>query len=245
MAIRKKTAIEKFFSINQHRKKWGANKFQGEQPDYAVLKVTILHNGEPSTVLSAEKSLEAHIDNLKGEFSGKSALLHYHASLIVLIRREISVKKNYQKFCDLWAAEEDFLLQNLDIRWLVSAADTFADHSEDAEIRNVGMMVTLLINTIKLYETERVLQAQDASFVATEDAVNELGSRAPLFDGLRCFAVGRDDTLRNLFWRIQNVSKIKPTGQILTAVYDRLQKHDTAFSRFRKLGPKPRTAWWK
>lgn len=244
MPVRKKTAIEKFFSLNQHRKKWGAKKIQNKHINYHALKNSILKHGQRQQVTQASKSLETHIENLKSEFSGQPELLHYHAKLIVLIRREIAVKKNYQLFCELWACEADFLSEHLDIRWLVSAADTIADNDNNAEMRNIALMASLLVNTVKLYETERYLEQRDSPEADISDPIANLMTQEPLFDGLRCFAVGRDDTLRNLHWRIQAASKLKPAGQILNTVYNRLQNNNTAFSRFRNLTPHPRTAWW-
>lgn len=245
MAIRKKTTLEKFFSLNHHRKRWGARKFRNVVVDYATLKSNIIDCGQTNVVKAASKSLDIHLDNLRAEFSGKSELLHYHATLIVHIRREADVERNYQLFRDLWDCEAKFLLDNLDIRWLISAADTLADHDCEHQARDVAMMAVLLVNTVKLYETERLIYPANDMQTYPMETVSSLNSLEPLFDGLRCFAVGRDDTLRNMYWRIQSFAHIKPSGQILSEIYDRLQVNDTAFMRFQNLDPIQRTAWWK
>jgi len=245
VTVRRKTAFEKFFSLNHQRKKWGAKQYISDTHNYHILKANILDCGTQKTVTSAEKSLPAHMDNLKREFSGQSELLFHHAKLIVLIRREISIQENYKLFRDVWDCESDFLLQNLDIRWLISAADTLADYDEDPMVRSVGMMCTLLANTVKLYETENRLHSNEDQRNSAENSLPpEIGSEA-LFGGLRCFAAGRDDTLRNMYWRMQSFATVRPSGKILSEIYDRLQKNDTAFSRFQKFNTSPRTAWWK
>ncbi len=245
MAVRKKTAFEKFFSLNHQLKKWGATRYINDARNYRTLKENILDCGIPETVTSAEKSLTAHMDNLKREFSGKPELLFHHAKLIVLIRREVSISENYKLFRDLWDNETDFLLQNLDIRWLISASDTLADYDEDPIVRSTAMMSSLLMNTIKLYETERHVHCDDQKIVSEKNQILAETGSTTLFDGLRCFGAGRDDTLRNMYWRMQSFVVVKPSGKILGELYDRLQTNDTAFSRFQSFNTSSRTAWWE
>ena len=100
------------------------------------------------------------------------------------------------------------------------------------------------MNTVKIYETERVLtQTTDAAFDPTllSDLQTDL---IPLFGGMSCFVVGTDDTLRNMFWRLKPFFKSGPPGRILAQVYDDLQNVDSAFTRLRANHQRPRTAWW-
>lgn len=44
----------------------------------------------------------------------------------------------------------DFLCQHLNLRWLISACDTFIDHDSDPTLRALMLQGVLLVNTVKL-----------------------------------------------------------------------------------------------
>lgn len=244
MARRQKTRFEKFFSINQHRKRQGATENISNDVDLSMLKAQIIDEGEPVQTYGSDKSLDAHLQNLRHEFSGQSELLFYHAKLIVLLRREFQLQKTYSAYVHLWEQEEAFLIKELNLRWLVSACETFADHDNDAAVQAVALQGSLLANIVKIYETERVLNGSENSKL-DETKVNRLHDRLePLFGGMSCFAVGTDDTLRNLRWRLDVMFKTPRVGQVLKEVFSRLQIEDTAFSRLRQEHKRDRTSWW-
>ncbi|NBB50681.1 hypothetical protein GVN24_20595 [Rhizobium sp. CRIBSB] len=241
---RKKTAFERFFSLNWHRKRLGGAKHIQSVADFAAMKMALIDGDAPMQTRGSAKSLDAHLENLRREFAGQPELLWHHAKLIVLLRRGVETEKVLAQFEDLWEQEGAFLAGALNLRWLVSATDTFADHSRDAETRTLATLVSLLVNTIKIYETERVL-ADGAplplSPVKIERVQDEL---VPLFSGLSCFTVGTDDTLRNMRWRLDPLMEKGPVGLILKTVFDRLQVEDTAYARLKAQHHRERTGWW-
>ena len=244
MSLRRKSRLERLLSFNQHRRRWGTAKYTAADADLAAMKARVLDEGPALQTRGSSKSLDRHIENLRCEFSGQSELLWHHARLIVLIRREFRTAETYAQFRAYWDAECAFLCERLNIRWLVSAADTFAEHDRDAGVSAVAMMTTLLANTIKLQESDRHLcnattLAPDPARIARVQ--NEL---VPLFEGMSCFTVGTDDTLRNLRWRLQPFFAVEPTGAILKTVWDRCQVENTVFARMRKLHRRDRTRWW-
>lgn len=241
---RKKTAIERFLSFNQHRKRWGAGKHSTTGVDFAAMKVQIVGGNDDFQTRGSEKSLDAHLANLRREFSRQPELLFHHAKLIVLMRREHQVDATYAHFKELWEREAEFLCENLNIRWLISACDTFADLDGNEAIRNAALTASVLVNTVKIYESERfVTDVRNVSPNAAK--VDRLQTElVPLFEGMSCFTVGTDDTLRNMRWRLENLFKARPVGLILKTIYDRLQVNDTAFGRLRSLHQRPRTSWW-
>ncbi len=246
MTARRKSRLERLLSLNWHRKRWGASKHvaAGGRGDLSAMKTDIVEAGTPIQTRGSEKSLDLHLANLRDEFSGQPELIWYHAKLIVLIRREFRTSENYSQFRLLWDAEHTFLCENLNIRWLVSAADTIADHDRDPEIRAAAMMATLLVNTIKMQESERYVC--DASSLPPDPArITRLGNElVPLFSGMSSFSVGTDDTLRNMYWRLEPFFGAGPGGKILKTVWSRLQVEDTVFARMRKLHRRNRTRWW-
>lgn len=247
MAIRKKSRFENFFSWNQHRKRLGALEASSklETVDISSLKQKTVKNNVTTYTHGADKNLSNHLRNLGAEFSGESELLYYHAKLIVLIRREHKVDANFNKFNELWDTEGSFLIKKLNTRWLMSAADTFADYSKDPLDKALALSASLLVNTIKLQETERFIQSAETK-LDDEDKITILKTRrVPLFDGTSAFAVGTDDTLRNMRWRLDSTCKRKSaTSKILQELFDRIQVHDTVYARFKKRHNRKKTAWW-
>jgi len=244
--MRKKPGrIKRLLSMNQHRKRWGARKHSAASQDLAALKATIIDAGEPVQTRGSEKSIDAHLQNLRREFSGESALLLHHAELIVLIRREHNVAETYEKFRQLWLEEGAFLRENLNIRWLVSATDTFATHDSDMRIRAVGMMTTVMVNAVKMQESERHLTGIKGVTVDPARAANVQERLIPLFEGMSCFTVGTDDTLRNMVWGMEPFMQIEPVGPILREIWARFQTNDTVFARFKALHTRKKTSWWE
>lgn len=244
MVRRKKTRLERLLSFNRHRKRWGAWRHTVAAVDLSAMRTRIIDVGEAVQTHRTERSLDQHLSNLRCEFSGQSELAFYHAKLIVFIRREVRPADSFRQFNALWMQEAEFLCQNLNLRWLISAADTFVDLSPEPRLRAVGMMASLLGNTIKITESDRYIHGGE-ELKPQQDRVDDLQvNQVPLFDGTTVFAVGREDTLRNMYWRLEPFFSIKPVGLILEAVYNRMQEHDTAYARLRTLHYLDRTRWW-
>lgn len=244
MVRRKKSRLERFLSLNQHRKRWGARRHVAANPDLAAMCDRIIEAGDPVQTHGSEKSLDLHLTNLRREFSGQPELLFHHALLIVMIRREVRLTENIATFEDLWVQEARFLCRHLNLRWLISAADTLADHGSDPQARAVAMMASLLGNTVKIGESDRHIHGAETLAPLPERIEALQVGMVPLFDGLSVFKAGSDDMLRNLYWRLEPYFATGPAGMIFKTIYDRMQVHDTAFARLRALHHRDRTSWW-
>jgi hypothetical protein len=242
--VRKKSRLEAFLSFNRYRKRWGAAKYAKADLDYERMKRQRVEESPELHKSGKQKSLDDHMANLRLEFKGQPELLFYHAQLIVLMRRDYNLRETYQQFKSLWENEADFLIAHLDLRWLISATDSFADLDEDIGVRAIAMIASSLANTIKIYETDRFIHGGDEHPVEPEKI--EQTQRAPKhrFDGMYLFKVGSDDTLRNMRWRLEPFFRHGIVGQIAKAVYDRIQDNDTAYRRLRALHNRDRTGWW-
>lgn len=246
MAARKKSRFERWLSFNQHRKRFGAANAAAtlQSSDYSELKSKLIGDTEQIYTHGADKDISQHLQHLRSEFAGQSELLYYHAQLIVLIRREYQVAEQFAQFERLWNTESEFLREHLNTRWLISATDTFADHSTDPTTRSLALAASLLVNTIKLQETERYLQATEQLADQPERRQQLQTGRVALFDGTSAFAVGTDDTLRNLRWRLDAISPMNLMGEVLAELFQRVQTHDTVYQRFRQRHTRAKTAWW-
>ncbi len=160
MARNKKHKIGRLLSFNQHKKRFGAKALTDNMLgiDIDELKYQIIAGNGKTYTHGSAKDIKQHIAALRKEFVGEPELIFYHAQLIVLIRREFKTVEMYDKFDMLWREDSDFLLKNMSIRWLVAASDTFAEMSRNSTEKALALAVALLINTIKLSETERFLQ---------------------------------------------------------------------------------------
>lgn len=247
---RKKTKFEKWFSFSRHQRRFGAEKVMSNmrEEDLWALKKEIIKDGDFQYTFGSEVSIEAHIENLKKEFVGQSELCHYHASLLVFIRRDIEAEKNFALLESLWATFDEFLLESLNTRWLVSVADTYTEYSDNAAERASALAVTVLANTVKLCETEHLITGCEGVHSENIKPYNLQANRLSLWDGMSAFAVGTDDTLRNFRWRLDDFLSSQGgslvTARILQTVFSRLQENESIYKRFRDCHYRKRTEWW-
>lgn len=244
-----KSKLASLFSLNQHRKRLGAatvaKKF--DQLGWDEMREQMIDGSHIEYTYGSDKNLQNHLENLRCEFVGHSELAYYHATLIVLIRRGYQVDKEFKLFEQLWHEQKDYLIHALNTRWLISACDTFIDYSDDDYLKALLMNAVILVNTIKLQESERYLTAIDNSKPDDGRYTSLQNERLALFDGVAGFAVGTDDTLRNMRWRLDKLAQSHPLGDLVIEIFERVQKPDssTVYSRFRDLHTRDKTAWWK
>lgn len=239
--------LRKIFSLNRWRRRDGAREVLSsvEQRSVEQMKQNILDAGEPIQTRGSHNAIRTQIQALSKEFSGQPELVLYHATLIVLIRRESDVKANFEKFLLLWQQETDWLLRHLNIRWLVSAADTWADHAKHPADRAVALGIAILVNTVKAYESEHYLRGQDKVAYLPDRMAHVQSNLVPLFDGVSCYTVGTDDTLRNMVWRIQAQTEGSIPGRIFLEIFNRLSHLETAFGRMKAVHTRSKTQWWQ
>jgi hypothetical protein len=135
--------------------------------------------------------------------------------------------------------------KNLNIRWLVSACDTFADHSTNESERALALATTVLANTVKAYETENVMSGHTMVNYDPDLIAKVQQESIPLIDGMSCYTVGTDDTLRNMVWRMKEITPKFASGLILMQVFQRLCTLPTAFGRMRQAHTRAKTQFWE
>jgi len=246
MTIRNKTSFEKWFSLSRHKRRSGANKLSALiSSNFKAQKANIVSGDEIIFTHGSANDLSQHFLALEQEFVGQSELCYTHAKIIVLIRREFEVGKHFKQFEHLWHTEKKYLLKHLNTRWLIAAADTLADYSDDNAVRALSVACTCLLNTVKIQESERfITNAQNCSDDLDKIHQLEKEKRFSLFDGTSVFKFGTDDTLRNMRWRIDKVAKFNIAGEILLEVFKRLQKFDTVYKRTKDRHTRDKTCWW-
>ena len=246
MSRRDKTRFERWFSLSRHKRRSGAIALSEKiLSDFSRQKQITIDGDEIQYTHGSSNNLEEHFVALRDEFIDQSELCYTHAKIIVLIRRDYEAKNHFALFEKLWEEEKDYLLKHLNIRWLISATDTFADCSDDDSIKALSVACSCLLNTVKMQESERFITNAHSS-IDDKEKMTRLDNeeRVPLFDGTSVFKIGTDDTLRNMRWRIDKVAKINIAGEILLEIFLRLQEHDTVFKRLRDRHRRSKTGWW-
>lgn len=180
----------------------------------------------------------AHLAAVRDTFAGEPQIDFYHAALTVLIRRGAEMPLACERFERLWRDHSAHLLESLDTRWLVSACDTLMDCARDPAERAIACIGATLMNTIKLYETERLgagsAQAPLQSFV---DPV-------PLFDGMTSFVVGGGDMIHGLRKRTAAVcAGDTVASRIVMELLRRADRADTVYRRLAELHRVEETRW--
>jgi hypothetical protein len=245
MPRRKKSAFERFFSFKQHRRRFGAAKIiAADGPDLECMRRTVVDTESQCYTHGSENDLQEHLNNLRKEFHGTTELEYYHAKLNVLLRRDFQTEETFRKFTELWDAEHDFLIEHLNTRWLISAADSFIDHHSDPLTRAYAFTAVTLVNTCKVYESERFACKTQTTPPDPQQIEALQNERIPLFDGTSALVIGTDDTLRNMYWRLDSLQENIPTSLILKELFRRVNTHETAFKRMKDQHTRKNTVWW-
>jgi len=246
MSRRDKNKFEKWFSFIRHKRRSGAKELSEHiLIDFSHQKQIVINGDQIKYTHGSSNNLDEHFIAMRDEFIGQSELCYTHAKIIVLIRRDFDSKNHFELFEQLWKKEKDYLLKNLNIRWLISATDTFADFSDDEAIKGLSLACSCLLNTVKIQESENFITNFD-SYVDDKEKIARLDNeeRIPLFDGTSVFKVGTDDTLRNMRWRIDKAAKVNIAGEVLLEIFLRLQEHNNIFKRLRDRHKRNKTGWW-
>jgi hypothetical protein len=173
--------------------------------------------------------VEEHVRVQREQLGEVSDLFFEVVRRIIYLRRGLEVEANFARFDVLVKENVEALVEEMDTRWLVSICDTYMDFGSPVDSRNAGMIV-LLVNLVKLAETERMMlasTAQDGAEVARcgEDIY-------PLWDGVTTYLISGGDMPRNLFGRLSKLMEPTPVfGRMLEAVVERMREGDTLPAR--------------
>jgi len=152
------------------------------------------------------------------------------------------------------------------LRWLVSTCDTIIDHDKNSLEVAYATSVTLLVNTIKLYETEEVVVLQHKNILYPDESPKHIN----LFDGIFSYSIGGGDmilnmmnriiphskdnrtfykVLKNIIMKLFNRSLFSPKKKnishyILLEVLNRIHINNTVYRRMSNIHKNNKTRWW-
>jgi len=204
------------------------------------LKSQRLPGAARGIVCGASANLEQHFEILRADFAGLPLLCFAQVQLIVCLRRKLNVAENAPAFLKLWALEHEFLATHLNSRWLISACDTFADYGSEAQ-KAAAMPLVVLINTVKLAETERLALRDPAPLPEKYNAIVECHNaqtHIELWDGITAYAPFAGDMPRNMLRRLASlIDKDPALTTIARTLVRRAVAADTLLGRLARMNP--------
>tara|TARA_R110002049_G_scaffold23545_3_gene83298 strand:- start:14984 stop:15727 length:744 start_codon:yes stop_codon:yes gene_type:complete len=97
---------------------------------------------------------------LQQEFQGQPEILHLHAMLIAVSRRDDPPANAVTLFHRIWAEHGSQMVALLNVRWMISAATSFSDIGQTGDQRACGMALSILFDMMKLHDSERRISGQ-------------------------------------------------------------------------------------
>ncbi len=210
--------------------------FEGEVPpedldlSVAVTRVVVAPSGpmeDPSF-----DDFAARARNLARQFQGRSELVLLNAKLIILLRRRDPPTHVAKLFQRLWVDHHSTLRSVLSPRWLISSAQTLADHGATEIQRRTGASLATLFGALKLSESERLFspRAPDAPFRGKRQSEE-------LMLGISPYAVMSGDLDRVLLTRLWRDAFGDPVAISLVEalILPLMEDPRTVFARLRQM----------
>jgi len=168
--------------------------------------------------------------------AAEPSLSHSHFDVIreiIYLRRRIDPVVHMARFRLLLNEGGEDLLRAFSTRWLVSIADTYADHGADSERAN-AMIIVMLANVTKLAETER-LYLKDVGIDPKRQGECIMAG-TPLWDGMVSYAIKHGDMPINMWMRVRAILVDTPTlSSIFETVLSRMLAGNTVIGRLAPL----------
>ncbi|MEM8653762.1 MAG: hypothetical protein AAGF36_03385 [Pseudomonadota bacterium] len=167
---------------------------------------------------------------LQMELVDQPQIFHLHALLIAISRRTAPPPDALPLFFRIWREEGKALADALPVRWLISAATTFADCGETGDQRALGMGLSTIFDMIKLHDSERRSTGKPCD--EKMKFVRHL-RRPPLGLGMAPYSIERGDVDKTLLSRLWQLAEREPTMRPLAVRMLRMLMTDrgTIFAR--------------
>ena len=144
---------------------------------------------------------------LQAEFQGQPVIFHLHAMLIAVSRRTDPPQVAVTLFHRIWEEHGAEMAQALPMRWMISAATSFADIGRTGDARAAGMALSILFDMIKLHDSERRISGKPTR---TPFQVVAGRKRFPLAFGLDPYSFKGGDLDKIMLARIWQLCEGEP-----------------------------------
>lgn len=200
--------------------------------DLEPFSITTMPNVPKIGKMGRHQDLRKKYLFLRSSFSGQSHLSFLLACTIVALRRAPENKNIQSFFHRILSEHTDQICADLNLRWLVSVCDTLVDCGKSPAQIAIGFSGSALVNTVKIYETERAMYAPNIPWPPSK----RFGYGGKLFDGVDAFSAPKGDMINNLIARAFTAAEGDAVaGAIMLEILARLQYRKTAFQRFKQI----------
>ena len=152
---------------------------------------------EPARNLNRHTDIKLNCAQVRREFVGKSEVCHQLAQHIIHLRRDIDVDYHWREFEYIIHTHWPILEQELDVRWLLSCADTIVDHGT-IEQSGIAMSMTMCINSINILYTGLLM-------CGSAKLNPHLGQKKPTWGGMITADLYDGDMMFNMMTRMNKV----------------------------------------
>ncbi len=189
-----------------------------------------------STWPGRSANLVDHFQKLMPEFVGQTRLAHLAACCIVVIRRKGETGTALPLFRRIINDHTDVVLSDMSSRWLTSVSDTLADWGDSDVQKALGLCGSMLSNSVKLAETERMIYGIPRPWPPAA----RHGRNGTMYDGVISFWQENGDMIDNQLDRAANSLELDTLGgKVLIEITCRILQNDTFFRRMSALAGEP------
>jgi hypothetical protein len=175
---------------------------------------------KPMETEENKRTFVHYSENLRHRFKGTPEIFHLNAFCIGVLRRTPKQEPLRSVFLNIWSEQRDFMIANLDSRWLLSSLVTFETLGENEAQRATASLSAVFFNMMRLYETEHALSLQPPD---TPRYFWKKANFDPFFMGLTPVALRVGDSDTNILKVLLRGAKNDPiTGAMLDELLHRM-----------------------
>ena len=106
----------------------------------------IIEGTNPAKNLNRIQDMQKNIEAVRAEFIGKPEVCHMLVAEIIKLRRNPGNQTARETFWELLNNYTDVILENYDVRWMLSICDTVVDIGDELLVANLITGVVVLSN---------------------------------------------------------------------------------------------------
>jgi len=160
----------------------------------------IIEGTNPAKNLNRIQDMQKNIEAVRAEFIGKPEVCHMLVAEIIKLRRNPGNQTARETFWDLLNSYTDVILENYDVRWMLSICDTVVDIGDKLQSA-IAMNLVQCVNGTNIHHSILV-NAVDGNIDANK-LRHEL--KVPTWGGMITADIPNGDMIHNMMNRLDAV----------------------------------------
>lgn len=160
----------------------------------------IIEGTNPAKNLNRIQDMQKNIEAVRAEFIGKPEVCHMLVAEIIKLRRNPSNQTARETFWELLNNYTDVILENYDVRWMLSICDTVVDIGDELQSA-IAMNLVQCVNGTNIHHSILV-NAVDGNIDANK-LRHEL--KVPTWGGMITADIPNGDMIHNMMNRLDAV----------------------------------------